>query len=151
MNVARIGFAMRNKHQDYQLLSIYDEGRMEGSDVGLCHKFRFQFEKGYESAYILKCTGEDEISFYEWGKYREGVFYDEWVPEMRRLVRRKSNFLYKISIPQHLACVTDEYNGRYIIMMEYLENHTPLATAMDQYKNEQKLRELTGNTAYSSG
>lgn len=59
---------------------------MQGGDAGLAHLIVLQLESGKELNYVLKCSGTDENAFQEWGKIREAVFYDNWVPEIRNRV-----------------------------------------------------------------
>lgn len=69
---------------------------MEGKDFGRAHKCTFKFESGKEKIYVLKCHG-DESDFKKFGRFREAIFFNEWMPELRKRVEASGK--YKMNVP----------------------------------------------------
>lgn len=122
---------------------IDDKGRMHGGDAGLAHLFHLRFLSGKEVKYVFKCSGADENAFREWNKFREAMFYDQWMPDVRKRVEEATDGQSFINIPMSLFSVVDPPAGRYIICMEYFENIIPLDEVLRE-GNPNRFKEMTG-------
>lgn len=108
------------------MTAMQDQGRMPGGDAGKAHLVELQFESGKKLKYVLKCSG-DERSTKIWGKVREAIFYDQFMPEVRKRVQEEFQNPENLHIPQSYLSVCDPSTGRYVVLMEYYEDFMPLA------------------------